>query len=771
MLASIRPQSHTRYRLLPILGAVLDEFTTWSNRRGYALGTIRNQLKDSRLIDAYLQKGGARGLHDLTHGSFESAWGHFCQRRPSTAGTIRQIERFIEETMGLQALPTKPKSLIDLELERFSDYLHHVRGLEFSTIQHHCKYVQGFLEFLGWEVNPTPLTQVTLIDLEKFVRILAGRLNRYSLQHVIGYVRAFLRFQYEQGILKSPLHTMVDTPRIYRLERLPRHLPWETVKQLLHSIDRTDFFGWRDYAMLHLVAGYGLRSCEVVSLTLDDIDWRTRIFRIPQRKTGNQLTLPLTDAAGDVLVHYLQKRNPELPYRELFLRVRAPLGILKPTAVAEAFQHRARLSGLGILDQGSHCLRHSYAVHLLRQGASVKAIGDLLGHRDAESTGVYLRLATEDLRTIALPMPPGSRVGPPVVLGATKPQPTIKDPATSKRAQPCASAPSSITHEIDDYLALKRSLGRRFSNEAAVLHNLDVFVASFGLPPADLSGDLFNRWAATLERLSPTVRRNWMRIVRNFCLYRQRSFPGAFVPDPLTFPTNHQSSQPRIISESDVARLLAATEHLRPSPRSPLRSENLRVGILLLYSAGLRRGELLRLTLGDFNLNEGTLLIRATKFHKTRVIPLSASVSAELCAYLAVRHQSRLPMEAASALIWHGQRGGRGYTGTGFAQNWLVLCRALKIFTTKGKPPRIHDLRHSFAVQALKRCYLKGEDVQAKLPLLSLYMGHVSVASTHYYLPFVEELRSEASDRFHQSFGWRLFSAFEEPISPGGGER
>lgn len=120
-------------------------------------------------------------------------------------------------------------------------------------------------------------------------------------------------------------------------------------------------------------------------------------------------------------MQYLQKRNPDLPFRELFLRVRAPLGTLKPTAVTDAFQHRARLSGLGIPDQGSHCLRHSYAVHLLRQGASVKAIGDLLGHRDAESTWVYLRLATEDLRAMALPVPTGSRGGPPLTLGATKP--------------------------------------------------------------------------------------------------------------------------------------------------------------------------------------------------------------------------------------------------------------------------------------------------------------------------------------------------------------
>lgn len=771
MLASIRPRSHRQYLALPILGAIMAEFTTWSYLRGYAPGTIRNQLKDSRQIDVYLQKDGARSLSDLTHGSFERAWVYFRHRKPSLAGTIRQMERFLEETRGLPPLPSKPKSIIELELERFREYLHGVRGLEVSTIQHHSKYVQRFLEFLSWKGNPSALAMVTLKDVEKFVQTLAGRLNRYSLQHVIGYVRTFLRFQYERGVLESPLHTMIDTPRIYRGERLPGHLPWETVKQLLHSIDRSNFFGWRDYAMLYLVAGYGLRSCEVVSLTLDDLDWQARMLRVPQRKTGNQLNLPLTDAAGDVLRQYLQKRQQELPYRELFLRVRAPLGTLKPTAVTDVFQHRARLSGLGIPSQGAHCLRHSYAVHLLRQGTSVKAIGDLLGHRDAESTCVYLRLATEDLRSLALAVPEGARGGPPVIIGMKKTRAAVKPQDAGQKGKPCTAVPSAIAPEIEAYLALKRSLGRKFSNEAAVLRHLDAFLASHCPSCRELTGDLFNRWAATRERLSPTVRRNWMRIVRNFCLYQQRSRPEAFVPDPLTFPTNHQSRQPWIISEADVARLLAATAYLRPSPRSPLRSENLRVGILLLYAAGLRRGELLRLTLGDFNCKEGTLLIRATKFHKSRVVPLSPSVLAELSAYLTGRRQRRLPMEAASALLWHGTRGGRGYSGTGFAQNWSALCKALKIFNDHGKTPRIHDLRHSFAVQALKRCYLNGEDVQVRLPFLSLYLGHVSVVSTHYYLPFVEALRSEASDCFHQHFGRLLFRSFEEPTGPAGGAR
>jgi integrase/recombinase XerD len=110
-------------------------------------------------------------------------------------------------------------------------------------------------------------------------------------------------------------------------------------------------------------------------------------------------------------VRYLRHGRPSSPWREVFLRVRAPAGILKPTAVGEAFQKWVRRSGLPIPFHGPHCLRHSYAVHLLRQGVALKTLGDLLGHRLAESTCVYLRLATDDLRGVALAVPRSAEHG------------------------------------------------------------------------------------------------------------------------------------------------------------------------------------------------------------------------------------------------------------------------------------------------------------------------------------------------------------------------
>ena len=163
--------------------------------------------------------------------------------------------------------------------------------------------------------------------------------------------------------------------------------------------------GLRDYAIFFLIATYGLRACDILALTLDDLRWRQGELRVAQRKTGHPLVLPLTDAAGEAVLHYLRAGRPQIASRQLFLRVRAPMGPLKSTAINDAFEACYKRSGLTLPTTGVHGLRHSYALHLLRQGTSLKTIGDLLGHRSPESTCVYLRLDVEDLRQVALELP------------------------------------------------------------------------------------------------------------------------------------------------------------------------------------------------------------------------------------------------------------------------------------------------------------------------------------------------------------------------------
>jgi len=274
-----------------------------------------------------------------------------------------------------------------------------------------------------------------------------------------------------------------------------------------------------------------------------------------------------------------------------------------------------------------------------------------------------------------------------------------------------------VEHSIDCYLDRQRALGRGYRG------------------------------------LTGNVRRNRQRIVRNWCLYRQRDEPACFVPDPNRFPRPHPHQAPVIVSPEQIARMLAAADAVQPTADSSLRPWILRLATVLLYSAGLRRGELLRLQLGDVNSRDAVLRIRQSKFHKSRWVPLSRDAGDELRRYLQQR-QRRWGLPApGDALLCHGTRRCSGYTGTGLSRGLHELMNAVDVHGWDGRRPRIHDLRHSFAIECLLRWYREGADVQSQLPKLAMYMGHVSIASTAYYLRWIPELARAASDRFEASFG------------------
>jgi integrase/recombinase XerD len=306
---------------------------------------------------------------------------------------------------------------------------------------------------------------------------------------------------------------------------------------------------------------------------------------------------------------------------------------------------------------------------------------------------------------------------------------------------------------IHRYLTLKRALGREYRLEHDVLRDLDRFL--LGDTRAEnpkLTPQSFVNWTRTLLHLRSGVRRNRMRIVRNLCLYARRTDPDCFVPDPAQFPSRHQPLQPYIFTDADISYLIRATAALDPTPGSPLRPEVFRLATVLLYTTGLRRRELVRMTVGDYDPQEHTLLVRESKFHKSRLLPLSTDATRELETYLKVRRARGLRCELDDALLWNRQRGGNHYTGAGIAQGLRLLFNVAQIRTQTGQLPRVHDLRHAFAVNALLRWYRNGVDVQARLPALAMYMGHVSIASTQHYLQFVEELAGHASERFARQY-------------------
>ena len=304
---------------------------------------------------------------------------------------------------------------------------------------------------------------------------------------------------------------------------------------------------------------------------------------------------------------------------------------------------------------------------------------------------------------------------------------------------------------IAAWLVHQRALGRGYESEQWILAYLRRFIVSTGA--IDLDQASFDRWCDSFRHLSATTRRGRQLVARRFCLFRRRSEPSCFVPDPLYFVRLLPYRQPVIIDPAQVSRLLAAADKLTPTGNSPLLPAVMRLAIIILYTAGLRRGELVRLTLADIDPQTGVLRVRESKFHKSRFVPLSTDATDSLRAYLRWRLEAPFITDPSGPLLCCGARGRRGYTGAGLREAINRLFVAADVRDGEGRLPTVHDIRHSFAVQALIRWYRAGADVQSCLPRLAMYMGHVSIVSTAHYLHFVPTMRELASTRFETVFG------------------
>jgi|SRR5271157_1440593 integrase/recombinase XerD len=410
MLTNVYSGSFLKYSSLAILGPIANGFASWLIERGYTHLSRREKIALLPYIEATLLRRGIRHLREVSKADLDACKKSLLRRFPNRAGTTCALEKYLH----VQNLLVPPEQNVTgtaaRQLAAYSHYLKTVRGAAASTIHQNSYTASDFLAHLKIERHPGRLKILTINDLEAFVKKISKRLTRASLQHIVGRLRSFLRFLEITGEIPQGLDRQIDSPRVYQEEQLPNALPWETVQTFLNSIDRSSLVGLRDFTMFFLMATYGLRASDVVALTLDDIHWRAGKMSISQRKTGTVLELPLTDAVGTALHRYLKKAPPPPPFRQIFLRVKAPIGTLKTDAISTAFRVWARRGGLDMPGRGScHRIRHSYAVFLLRSGTPVKTIGDLLGHRSLQSTWTYLRLAIEDLRDVALPVPEESR--------------------------------------------------------------------------------------------------------------------------------------------------------------------------------------------------------------------------------------------------------------------------------------------------------------------------------------------------------------------------
>lgn len=335
----------------------------------------------------------------------------FQKWRHRYTGAVYMLLRLVH---GRWPVPEPPATALEVFhrglVAEYDTWLRDLRGLHAETRTKRTTHARQFLRYLGPDADQGRLARLGAQEIDAYLEHCCRGLKRTSIEDRTVCLRDFLRHLHRCGCIAYDLSDTVIGPRIYEHEGIPSALGAEEVRKVL-EITRADPSptGLRDYAILMLLATYGLRAAEIVGLRLDDIDWRRDVLRVRHSKTGTYSELPLLTESGEALLRYLEKARPRSTHREVFLRILAPHRPFKDGSILNCVTS-ARLRAAGVIPQGRkgpHAFRHARAVSLLRSGVSLKVIGDVLGHTSAQATGEYLKLATEDLRTIGLELPRG----------------------------------------------------------------------------------------------------------------------------------------------------------------------------------------------------------------------------------------------------------------------------------------------------------------------------------------------------------------------------
>jgi integrase/recombinase XerD len=369
------------------------------------LGAVPIEKVETSHVDLYLQNELKLFHCRHKHAPSMAGW-----RRSHTAG-IEMLLRLVHGKWPPVPQPSTPLEEFHRVLcSQYDEWMYDLRGLALVTRSTRCSEARRFLGWLGDRGTQQGLCAITLADIDGYMKGRAPLHRRSTVCQVATIMRNFLRYLYATRRTNTDLSASIIGPTLYAFERIPSILDFEDVKRVLQAT-RLDLSreGLRDYAILTLLSSYGLRAGEITALRLDDLDWRRDVLRIRHSKTGAHSELPLLSAVGDALLDYLKKGRTTSDARTIFIVHHAPYGPFR-SGSSLYWLVRNRITAAGVKGQGRlgpHAFRHARAVSLLRAAVPTKEIGDILGHRSAESTAVYLKLATEDLRAVALEIPGG----------------------------------------------------------------------------------------------------------------------------------------------------------------------------------------------------------------------------------------------------------------------------------------------------------------------------------------------------------------------------
>jgi integrase len=304
---------------------------------------------------------------------------------------------------------------------------------------------------------------------------------------------------------------------------------------------------------------------------------------------------------------------------------------------------------------------------------------------------------------------------------------------------------TALSQAVEDYLTVRRTLGYKVVDHGVLLPDFVAYLEAAGA--STVTTELAVAWATQPTDTTPVWWGRRLAAVRGFARHLKAFDPDTEIPSPDLLPYRCRRVHPYLYSEADIAALMAAARALR----SPLRAATYETLIGLIATTGMRSGEAVRLDRDDIDWDEGILTVWNSKFHKSRALPVHTSTLAVLERYDRIRDECvARPKDPSFFVSTVGTR-----LNNDDDKTFRGLVRHVGLVSAAGRRPRLHDLRHTFAVRTLVGWYRAGVDVEAHMPLLSTYLGHSNPENTFWYLSAVPELLFLASERLERRDGAR----------------
>ncbi len=392
------------------LATYIPSFTQWVNEQGYAPYTLYRRVLLAACFSRWLGQKDIGLCEVLSKHPKQYLLCRARQRRigRSDAASLRQLIDFLryQEVIPAEKIQRHRLNSADKCVQAFEQYLREERALTNATVINYTPFVRDFLKdcFAGGSVK---LSRLCARDVVRSVQHQASRLHIKQAKLMTCALRSFLKYARYRGKVILDLAAAVPIVANWSMPSIPRAITVDQVSQLLASIDRHTATGRRDYAIILLFARLGIRSSEVAFLELEDINWNTGTVNV--RMKGSQRNeLPMPFDVGKAIAEYLRDGRPFSTSRRVFLRTRAPSnGLRGASSVSSIVCRSLKRAGIKAPTYGAHQFRHGLATDMLRQGASLSEIGDVLGHRNPQTTMIYTKVDLEALRTLALPWPGG----------------------------------------------------------------------------------------------------------------------------------------------------------------------------------------------------------------------------------------------------------------------------------------------------------------------------------------------------------------------------